>query len=180
MFTAKSKEEFMVKKICSIGIQQLSKLFCSSWLCTLKILYRPLATCNKDLFPLALIILLLNTFPIPTLIISWAHKKNLRGTWREELLWIEHWLELRKGICQHLHDNLHPTNTSNVFSTLTPKSHAIHPTNGQFHHMAKALSMQKYQTTPHFLMKNSSKTYKARSGHYCTNHEHLIQKCYLL
>ena len=107
-------------------------------------------------------------------------QKNLRGTWREELLWIEHWLELRKGICQHLHDNLHPTNTSNVFSTLTPKSHAIHPTNGQCHHMAKALSMQKYQTTPHFLMKNSSKTYKARSGHYCTNHEHLIQKCYLL
>ena len=44
----KTKNECIVKKICSIGIQKLSLKTCSEWLYTLQIFYRPLATCNEE------------------------------------------------------------------------------------------------------------------------------------
>ena len=53
----------------------------------------------------------------------------------------------------------------NVFSILPPKIHNMNPTNGQFQHMAKSLSMQKYQTTPHLLIKKAPDTHKIRLGH---------------
>ena len=45
-----NKNNVRFKTSFSIGIQQLSKKYCSSWLCTLQIIYRPLVTCNKESF----------------------------------------------------------------------------------------------------------------------------------
>ena len=56
-------------------------------------------------------------------------------------------------------------NPSNVFYTLTQKIHDMHPTNGQCQNMAKSLSIQKDQKTPHILMKKVTKTYNPRSVH---------------
>ena len=46
-------------------------------------------------------------------------------------------------------------NTSNVLSDLPPKIHVIQPTNRQYQHIAKALSMKKYQTKTQLLKKKN-------------------------
>ena len=64
----------------------------------------------KQKFSFALTTLVSNIFLVPKLLISWTLFKilqNLHGTWKGELLWIDHWLELQQVICSHLHTNLH-------------------------------------------------------------------------
>ena len=59
----------------SIIIQILSKKPCSSLLCSLQILYRPLAAWQQRKIVFLLIIFVSNNFSIPTLIIYWTQKK---------------------------------------------------------------------------------------------------------
>ena len=79
----------------------------------------PLATCNEENRKNCVEHFCVKTFSIDKLIISWTLLKilqNIHGTWREELLWIDHWLELRQRICRHFHANLHPQ----ILQTFSP------------------------------------------------------------
>ena len=130
----------------------------------------------------ALFILVSIDFPILTLIISWTLLKHItKYPWtfkgRTTLDWPLTVITKRKRYTYPC--LLTSPKTSNIFSVLPPKIHDMNPTNGQFHHMSEALSMQNYQTTSHLLIKKSPNTYKPRLVHYFTTREQLIQTCCL-
>ena len=78
MFTSKSRSNVQFKRIFSIGIQQLIKKYFSTWLCTCKIPYMPLAACDKEKnIVFVLTILVSNIFLILTLIISLEHSLKI-------------------------------------------------------------------------------------------------------
>ena len=145
-------------------------------------IYRPLKTYNKEKHSFfALTILVSNTFTITTLIIYWKLLKDitkypwtLKGRTTVDLpLTLIATRKMSTFPCQNT-----PANTSNVLSDLPPKIHVIQPTNRQYQHIAKALSMKKYQTKTQLLIKKSPKTYKPRSGHYCTTHGQFFRQRY--
>ena len=111
MFTSKSqKRVYILKQLSVFSYNNFVKIL------LLEVIYlanTPQSSCDmqKRKIAFALRILVSNTFLIQKLIIPWTILKilqNIHRPWREELLWIDHWLELWQGICWNFHANLNP------------------------------------------------------------------------
>ena len=145
MFTSKAKNNVRFKTNSSIVIQQLGKKHFPSWLYSLQIFYRRLATCNAGGNCLCVDNFGANNFPIPKLIISWTLLKNITTyTWTLKGIITVYWplTEITTSNMSTFPCQLPSPNPSNFFSALLQKIHSMNPINVQCNNMTKELSIK--------------------------------------